>query len=341
MSIIKYLELLQEEIPVIENPPIKQVLMNQEPVDDVLHVISVCFNPCQSKRRIQLMNEFIERMAMEEDDRQVVLYIVEVVYGPPDTAFAVTQAGNPRHYQIRLPEDEPVLWLKESLINVAVRELLPSEWKAMAWLDADLAFENLFWATECLQLLNGAYDVVQLFSHCVDMDREEGAMQIHTSLGYQHVKGLPPFGKGLNYGHPGYAWACSRSAYEQMGGLYEFGVLGSGDNIMALSFIQSSVVPISFSSHPEYLKSVADFKRRVRGFRFGYVSGVIRHYYHGSKANYKYTERWKILVRGGYNPSLHVWSDMEKGGVLRASTEFPAAMAEEIREYFFSRKEDD
>jgi len=284
------------------------------------------------------MNEFQMRMAMEEDEAQVVLYVVEVVYG--DFPFMVSQAGNPRHYQIRLPENEPVLWLKESMINVAVRELLPSDWKAMAWIDGDLAFENLFWATECLQLLNGAYDVVQLFSHCVDMDRDEGAMQIHTSLGYQHVKGLPS-GKGVNYGHPGYAWACSRRAYEQMGGLYEYAILGSGDNIMALSFIQSSVVPISLASHPEYLKSVADFKRRVRGFRFGYVPGVIRHYYHGSKANRKYTERWKVLVRGGYTPLEHLWSDEEKGGVLRATSGFPVAMAEEIQEYFFSRKEDD
>jgi hypothetical protein len=338
MTSSENLEQLQENTFVIDNNPIKQVLMNHEPVDDVLHVIAVSFNPCQSKRRNQLINEFINRMTIEEDSSQVVLYVVEVVYG--DTAFAITQAGNPRHYQIRLPEDEPMLWLKESMINVAVKELLPSEWKAMAWMDADLAFENLFWATECLQLLNGAYDVVQLFSHCVDMDQDEGAMEIHTSLGYQHVKGIPS-GKGLNYGHPGYAWACSRSAYEQMGGLYEYGILGSGDNVMALSFIQSSLIPISISSHPEYLKSVADFKRRVRGCRFGYVTGVIRHYYHGSKASKSYTERWKILVRGGYNPSAHVWSDEEKGGVLRATPEFPIAMAKEIREYFFSRKEDD
>jgi hypothetical protein len=332
------LEQPQENVFVIDRHPIKQALMNNDIDDDILHVILVSFNPCQFKRRNQLMIECQMRMTMEEDEAQVVLYVVEVVYG--DTVFMVSQPGNPRHYQIRLPENEPVLWLKESMINVAVRELLPSDWKAMAWIDADLAFENLFWATECLQLLNGGYDVVQLFSHCVDMDREEGTMQIHTSLGNRHVKGLPS-GKGINYGHPGYAWACSRSAYEQMGGLYEYSILGSGDSVMAMGFIQSSTAPISLSSHPDYLKSVADFKRRVRGFRFGYVPGVIRHYYHGSKDNRSYTERWKILVRGGYNPLVHVWSDGEKGGILRATPEFPVSMAEEIREYFFSRKEDE
>ena len=70
MTDSEILEQLQEKKSVIDNNPIKQVLMNHEPVDDVLHVISVYFNPCQSKRRIQLMNEFIERMAMEEDERQ-------------------------------------------------------------------------------------------------------------------------------------------------------------------------------------------------------------------------------------------------------------------------------
>jgi hypothetical protein len=339
MTVLQFLEPLQEKYFVIDINLIKQTLMINEPIDELLHVITVYYNPCQSKRRIQLMNDYINRINMEEDSAQVVLYIVEVVYG--DSPFMVTQAGNSRHYQIRLPEDEPVLWLKESMINVAVRNLLPLEWKAMAWIDSDLAFENLFWATECLQLLNGAYDVVQLFSHCVDMDRDEGAIQIHTSLGYQYVKGIGYSGKGLNYGHPGYAWACSRYAYEQMGGLYEYAVLGSGDNIMALSFVQSDIVPISMASHPDYLKTVADFKRRVRGFRLGYVPGVIRHYYHGSKSNRSYVERWKILVRGEYNPSMHIWSDSEKGGVLRATEDFPIGMAEEIRGYFFSRKEDD
>jgi hypothetical protein len=338
MTVLKFLEPLQEEYFVIDINLIKQTLMINEPIDDILHVITVYYNPCQSKRRLKLMNDYINRINMEEDRAQVFLYIVEVVYG--DSPFMVTQKENHRHYQIRLSEDEPVLWLKESMINVAVRCLLPSEWKAMAWIDGDLAFENMFWATECLQLLNGAYDVVQLFSHCVDMEHNENTIQIYTSLGYQQVKGLPSE-KGINYGHPGYAWACSRIAYEQMGGLYEYSILGSGDNVMALSFIQSDVVPISISSHPDYLKSVADFKRRVRGFRFGYVPGVIRHYYHGSKANRSYMERWKILVRGGYRPLVHVWSDEEKGGVLRASGDFPVAMAEEMREYFFSRKEDD
>ena len=30
--------------------------------------------------------------------------------------------------------------------------------------------------------------------------------------------------KGINYWHPGYAWACTRKAYEKMGGLYELSV---------------------------------------------------------------------------------------------------------------------
>jgi hypothetical protein len=328
-----------EKYPITNINPVKQALMTNEPVDDVLHVISVISNPCHFRKRTLLMQEFLSRMAMEECENQVWIYVVEVVYG--NSPFEITQASNPRHYRIRLPEDEPILWLKESMVNVAVRGLLPPEWKVMAWIDADLAFENLFWATECLQLLNGAYDVVQLFSHCVDMDAEEGAMKIHTSLGYQHVKGLVSSGKGLNYGHPGYAWACSRSAYEQMEGLYELAVLGSGDIVMALSFVQSPMTPISMSSHPEYLKSVTEFKRRVRGFRLGYVSGVIRHYYHGSKVNRKYVEPWKILVRGGYCPRLHVWNDEENGGILRATADFPVAMSEKMREYFFSRMEDD
>lgn len=322
----------------ITNPPplnpIKTILMNHEPIDDRLHVVIVLTNPCQYRTRIRLLQEFKMRFEVEEDSAQVILYIVEVVYG--DSPFTVTHTDNPRHYQIRFRQEEPWLWLRENLVNVAVRHLLPSDWKAMAWIDADVAFENLYWATECLQLLNNHYDVVQLFSHCVEMDKDERTLRVHTSLGYVHVKGI------AQRGNTGYAWACNRNAYEQMGGLYEWGIVGSGDNIMALSFVQSSVQPISTLSHPEYLQSVADFKRRVRGFRVGYVPGVIRHYYHGAHSHLRtLVERWKILVRGEYRPSVHVWSDEEKGGVIRATPVFPTTMALEIKEYFMSRKEDD
>jgi hypothetical protein len=73
------------------------------------------------------------------------------------------------------------------MINLGV-QLLPENYKAFAWIDADVEFENADWAMDTLKILNGSKDVVQLFSHCVDMDREENQMNVYNSAGYQFCR---------------------------------------------------------------------------------------------------------------------------------------------------------
>jgi len=218
--------------------------------------------------------------------------------------------------------------------------LLPSDWKAVAWIDADIEFENPTWATDTLKVLNGSKDVVQLFSHCVDMSPIGDAMKIFTSWGYQYTKGMPYSSNSTNYWHPGYGWACSRKAYDRMGGLFDKGTLGSGDNIMALSCLQRGVsFALNKENTQDYKDSVLEFQDRVKNLRFGYVPGVIRHYYHGTKASRSYGERWKILVNHKYCPSIHLTYD--KNGLLVPTSECPTQMLDEILAYFSGRNEDD
>ena len=50
--------------------------------------------------------------------------------------------------------------------------------------------------------------------------------------------------------HPGFAWACNRVTYDKIGGLYQEGILGAGDNIMCQLLIQKGtkrIVNIRFS----------------------------------------------------------------------------------------------
>ena len=125
-----------------------------------------------------------------------------------------------------------------------------------------------------------------------------------------------------------------------MGGLYDKGILGSSDNIMALSFIQKGVsVGLNKDNSDNYKKSVLDFERRVKHLRVGYIPGVIRHYYHGSKTNRQYGERWKILVKYQYSPDIHVTYD--KQGILVPTDDCPLELLDEIYDYFQGRNEDD
>jgi len=73
--------------------------------------------------------------------------------------------------------------------------------------------------------------------------------------------------------------------------------------------------------------------------RLGYVPGIIRHFFHGSKKNRKYAQRWEILVRNNYEPTKHITID--NNGILVPTSECPQQMLKEIYLYFAERNEDE
>ena len=253
-------------------------------------------------------------------------------------SFVITDPLNKKQLQIKT--DIPI-WHKENMINLGVKNLLPREWKAFAWVDADIEFESTTWAKDTLKLLNGSYDIVQVWSHCADLDKNDNAMQIFNSAGYQFVKGTNEYNKskGINYWHPGFAWACTRKAYEKMGGLYEVSILGSGDNIMMLSLLGNGVKALNEKTTNGYRKSVIEYQDKVKNLRFGYVPGLIRHYFHGSKKNRKYSERWQILVDNKFDPLLDLTYD--NFGILIPSNKCSNKLLEDILTYFSERNEDE
>jgi len=312
---------------------IKDAILNNDLVDDTLHVIAVLSNPCQYKKRVSLMRDFVRRMEFENN---VAIYVVELAYG--DQPFSVTSPDSPKHLQVRAPSDA-VLWHKENLINMGVRHLLPPSWKAFAWIDSDIDFESTTWATDTLRILHGCRDVVQLFSHALDMDANEEVMNIFNSFAFKYERDMPYSHKPNNYWHPGYAWACTRRAYERMGGLFQLGVLGSGDHIMTFCFMNRGLQSVSTDMQPEYKDAISLFQRRVKRLRLGYVPGVIRHFFHGSKANRHYKERNHILIQHKWQPSMVF--PRESDGLLLPRSSFSFAFRQDILDYFSERKEDE
>jgi hypothetical protein len=311
---------------------IKEAIENNDPIEKNLHVIIVISNPCLFAKRYILTKEFINRIELEE--KNVFLYVVELAY--KDQKFLITDKNNKKHLQLRT---ECPLWHKENMINIAVKKLLPKNYKAFAWIDADIEFENNSWAIDTLKILNGCSDIVQIFSHCVDMNNDEMTMNIHNSAGYQYSKNKQYCNKGINYWHPGYAWAITRKAYDKIGGLYEKGILGSGDNIMLLSLLNNGIKAINEESTDDYKDSIIEFQHKIKNLRFGYVPGVIRHHFHGSKKNRKYQERWQILVDNKYSPTEHL--NYDKNGLIIPSKNFTEKLKNEIYNYFAQRNEDE
>ena len=303
---------------------IKRSILNNSPIEDKLHVVIVISNPCLFAKRYILIKEFIKRFEMEETD--VILYVVELAYGNQN--FIITDKNCKNHLQLRT---EIPIWHKENMINLGIKKLLPKNWKAVAWIDADIEFDNVTWAKDALKLLGGSYDIIQLFTHCVDMDIDGNNMNIFTSFGERYIKGIP--------WHPGYAWACTRNAYDKMGGLYENAILGSGDHIMAMSLIGRGINSINNLSSDDYKNNILEFEKKVKNFRIGTVPGIIRHHFHGSKKNRKYSERWQILIKYNFSPLKDLIKD--ENGLLMPSKDCSNCMISDIYNYFKERNEDE
>lgn len=306
-------------------------LKSDETISETLHVISVISNICNFKRRYELMKQFIERM---EEFKNIKLYIVELAYG--DQQFEITSDSNPCHLQLRV---EHALWHKENLINLGIKHLLPVNWKAVAWIDSDIEFENINWPLDTLKILT-KFDLVQLFTNCFDLNEHEIPMSIFQSFGYKYCNGEKfEHIRGINYWHPGYAWACTRDFYEKIGGLYEKGIIGSGDYILTQSILNN--VACGDNSLKKFYSDLKKYVDNIYSFHFniGFTPGNIRHFFHGCKSKRKYIERNQILIKYDYDPINHIKYD--ENGILILTENISHNFINDILEYFKQRDEDE
>lgn len=340
---------------------IRTAILNNTPIEENIHVIAVISNPCNYARRYILAKEFINRMELEEN---VILYVVELTYGNQE--YYLTDKNNKRHLQLNA---QVPLWHKENMINIAIEKLLPPTWKAVAWIDADIEFENPHWALDALKVLNGTQDVIQLFSRVIDLDWENKPLTIRPSYGSMKEEQKIINKNNLNKGeivlkeifksvyirrediesgghtdkeisgmHSGYAWACSRIAYEKMGKLFEIAITGSGDKYMADIFIGKNINTIK-NINTEFRKELSDFQKKAKGMKLGYIPGIIKHNYHGKKEKRKYCERHMILFSNNYSPSNHIIRNED--GVLIPTETCPPEIISGIFKYLSQRNEDE
>lgn len=307
-----------------------------KPEPDVLYVVLPYFNFCHYKRRTQLFLEFIERNKTNKDIRM----IVSEGKHSSDSTFELPNKidGVFSHFRFDYPDK---IWIKENLINLAI-ERLPSDWKYVAWVDADITFLNNNWAKDAMNSFENGSDVIQLFQSAVNLGPEGETVKLDQGFIYMHQKSGKPYTKTYKYGfwHPGYTLAFNRKAYAAMDGVFDIGILGSGDHHVSLALIGQVD-----KSHPGgltngYKSMLQSLEERcnVNELKLDYVKGTILHHFHGHLENRKYRERWDILVKGEYNPVEDIMKD--KMGIISLTAK-GKRLASEIQRYFEERKEDE
>lgn len=305
------------------------------PIDDTLYIVTPIFNPRQYERRYELYWQFAEHVSHQPNTHLVT---VELALG--DRAFEVTQPDSPDHIQLRTNDE---WFIKENLLNIGFRSL-PANAKYMAWIDADIQFANPDWADATMHALQH-HPVVQMFSQAINLSPKYHPFQHWHSFAHSLRSGRKwtPCGTDYDHWHPGFAWAYTREAMTEFGGLIDRAILGAADHHMAAALIGEAARTINSDSNPEYGRFILNWEKQVRqfmrhnGHTVGCVDGAISHFWHGRMKNRRYKERVQILIDHQYDPYRDLVPDLH--GILHL-THRSEGLRADLQTYLAGRDED-
>jgi hypothetical protein len=274
-------------------------------------------------------------------------------FGPTPVPLAAKQPPTrlkQDYIKVRCDSDQEI-WTKESLMNIGLQHL-PPDWKYVAWIDSDVIFSRPDWVSETLHQLQH-YHVVQMFSMALDLSPKYEPIAAHHSFIHSIQQGHEPPaddpyyyaadpcpGLPVNRWHTGYAWAARREALDKVGGFMDFPILGAADHHMAKALIGRGLESVHPKMHPNYKSAVLAWQDRAEiniKRNVGCVDGTLLHFWHGSKVNRRYVDRWKILVENKFDPQVDIFRDTR--GLYKLTGNKPR-LRDQIRAYFRQRNED-
>ena len=329
------------------------------PLPDKLYVVTMLENPLRWRTRYKNYWQF----AREVECAGAELHTAEIAFR--DRPFEVTEAGNPKHLQLRCDDE---LWHKENALNLLIQRL-PADAKYVAWIDSDVSFARGDWVQETIHLLQH-YDFIQMWSVAVDLNSNDEPLSPFTHKGFmaQYIESLSePYdlqtpkkkpsrlyaGSGYEYEygdndhsqaaywHPGFAWAARIDALEKVGMLIDWAILGSGDWHMAWGLIGQILPRMTKGLSQTYKNWCVEWERRAEREikrNVGYMPGMLLHHFHGQKKKRRYNDRWKFLIDSGYDPALDIKRD--RNGLWQLSGH-NQALRDGLRVYNRWRDEDE
>lgn len=247
-------------------------------------------------------------------------------------------------WAIEVPD---AIWLKENLLNYAIRRL-PAGYDAVAWIDNDsIDFPPNLVERTCKALEKHA--VVQMFSTAF-WQNADGTRGSYLKRGQGGVvsmarrnaerageKRVDPL-----HDHPGLAWAARREVLDQIGGLYDRDISGGGDVWFALGcwgdwqahWPDGFSVPLRDDAMAWARKAYAVIQGDV-----GFIDVHPLHLYHGPLRARRYTRRHAMLRQHAFDPAVHL--ETTPGGIFRLAEECPHAIRQWLREHLVSQRKED
>jgi len=302
-------------------------------------VIIVCyFNPQENPYRLKAFNLFYESI------KHLNHRIVECVIGDAKPQLEP-------NFNIIQVKSKTLLWHKESLLNEIIRTL-PSQYKYVFWVDADVIFTNKNWLVDGVKKLQKA-NIIQPFEYCVHLEKDQ--LEPYFDITHEYEYASNPKAKhpmmwrsfsanhateggsisgDSNYdrhGHVGFAWGAKRSILDNVK-LYDKALIGGADHIIAhaaVGQINHSCITKSFTDDIDNVNNWSKkFYLEVQG-KIDYVKGDLYHIWHGDIKKRDYLNRIKE-----FTPTSKNITTKDKNGLYVADSE----SEKYVKKYFDKRE---
>jgi hypothetical protein len=315
-------------------PALVECAARYRPADD-LWIVTAYYNPSRYASRIRNAELFCAKL------QNAGLNWLAIECASGDAPFDLPPSPRVVHVRSR-----DLLWQKERLLNLAIAAL-PASCRKIAWLDADVLFEDPDWAVATSALLE-THAVVQPFDRVIRLPRGHHAYLGDgvTWEGFADVFARFPNavaeGDFAIHGHSGFAWAARRDVVEAHG-LYDACVAGGGDHLIAHAFSgewDSRCIQTIFGDNAVHAAHGIAWCERVYPHvraRIGRIPGALLHLWHGDVPERRYRERVAWLAGAGFDPDRDIRIGAE--GCWEWSSDKPALHAK-MRDYFSMRRED-
>ncbi len=300
--------------------------------------VTAYFNPVGFATKLERVTQFAQAVRAQN----LKLLIVELALC--DAPFSLPSGIADQLVRVR---SNTVLWHKERLLNLGVA-CLPANCDKVAWLDADILFENPLWVADASRLLRD-YVIVQPFDTACWLPRPEGNSPCD---GASCALTMPGIARAMAdraeasdvKGHPGFAWVARRTVLVDHG-LYDRSILGGADLVITSAMYLPACAPIAgrWMNHFCSAGHIADVARWTDAFysdvrsSVSYVPGAVYHLWHGDRGNRQYDTRYSILKDDDFDPAVDI--GLDESGCWQWTSEKPR-MHRRVTEYFSARRED-
>jgi hypothetical protein len=189
------------------------------------------------------------------------------------------------------------MFYKEQLLN-NLEKIVPEKYTKLVLLDGDIIFDSPDWLDQISMSLD-VNDIIQPFDKaCWLMPGNKIIRSWKYSYAHALTTKVPIDYQNIHAYHPGFAWAFKRTTFRHLGGLYDKGIIGSGDMLFTFNFVvdaipeywykDAMITTVPIQAWPEYH---ANFKKIAP--KLGVVNVRALHLFHGLSLNRQYRTRYQ------------------------------------------------